>query len=902
MQITRLELRNIKSYADTVIIEFAHGVNAISGPNGAGKSTLLEAIGFALFDSLPYKQDDFLRQGEKHGEVAVHFVDALDEREYVLTRPLGGGTLSITDAETERKLEEGKQDVVDWLKKHMGVEASADLTALFEDAIGVPQGLLTATFLENDATRKKKFDPLLQVDDYEAVWRKLLDSQRHLNEERQAQEQRIAGLQGELKRLPDLKQEIEQLEVETGKTEKDLKAAAKHLEEAAVMLASLDVDRKAIDDTAGRIRTLEARLGELTKQHADAAEAVKEAENARQVQEKTKSAFDTYESAQQELKALEAKRVERDALRQSLSELEKELARLQTEIESRESALGEIEAAETELARIQRAADRQAELEDELPQAREANTRLKLISEQLEKERTVFIALDARRGEIEAGVQRRTELEEELQGVAESLRDLEAEYAGLETECAGVEHQRDQIAERLGLLETTDEAICPVCRQTLDAAHRQELEQHYADEQTALDQTETRSRKRMVEIEKEITRLQKKHQTLQDELTSLPLPKQKAEIKSEIGRAQTQLEKQESQVDDLRQAPEHLAALEAELAELGDPRSQAKALGIKINARPKLESDHKQTRKKLDENEKQAAQIQSQMVNFADLDQRLTDAAAQRDENTAGHRRYLEHAAVADSYEARAAKSKTLDNEIQECENEKKQLTSEYEKLEAGYDRGEHDRLKDEHDALARDHTSLETRLSLGQERLADLQDEIAALQVKETELQSTEQARQRLEELSEMLDFVRRTVRQAGPYVTRALVQVISLEAGRIYAEIMGDHTQRLRWNEDYSISIEQGGQERAFSQLSGGEKMAAALAVRLALLQEMSQIRLAFFDEPTANLDDERRENLAEQITQITGFDQLFVISHDDTFERETHHVIRVSKDGGVSKVEVG
>jgi len=133
-------------------------------------------------------------------------------------------------------------------------------------------------------------------------------------------------------------------------------------------------------------------------------------------------------------------------------------------------------------------------------------------------------------------------------------------------------------------------------------------------------------------------------------------------------------------------------------------------------------------------------------------------------------------------------------------------------------------------------------------------------------------------------------------------LVQVISLEAGRIYADIMGDHTQRLHWNEDYSISIEQDGRERSFGQLSGGEKMAAALAVRLALLQEMSQIRLAFFDEPTANLDDERRDNLAGQITQITGFDQLFVISHDDTFERETHHVIRISKDGGVSKVEVG
>jgi len=82
----------------------------------------------------------------------------------------------------------------------------------------------------------------------------------------------------------------------------------------------------------------------------------------------------------------------------------------------------------------------------------------------------------------------------------------------------------------------------------------------------------------------------------------------------------------------------------------------------------------------------------------------------------------------------------------------------------------------------------------------------------------------------------------------------------------------------------------------------MVAALAVRLALLREMSDIRIAFFDEPTAHLDDERRDNLATQITQIKGFHQLFVISHDDTFERETHHVLRVSKENGVSRVEVG
>ena len=68
----------------------------------------------------------------------------------------------------------------------------------------------------------------------------------------------------------------------------------------------------------------------------------------------------------------------------------------------------------------------------------------------------------------------------------------------------------------------------------------------------------------------------------------------------------------------------------------------------------------------------------------------------------------------------------------------------------------------------------------------------------------------------------------------------------------------------------------------------MAAALSIRLAILKQLSDIRVAFFDEPTTNMDATRRENLAMQLSQIKNFDQLFVISHDDTFEGYVDHVI--------------
>ena len=74
----------------------------------------------------------------------------------------------------------------------------------------------------------------------------------------------------------------------------------------------------------------------------------------------------------------------------------------------------------------------------------------------------------------------------------------------------------------------------------------------------------------------------------------------------------------------------------------------------------------------------------------------------------------------------------------------------------------------------------------------------------------------------------------------------------------------------------------------------------MRIALLREMSNIDVAFFDEPTTNLDDARRESLARQILDVRGFRQLFVISHDDTFEQATQNVIRIKRVDGLSEIQ--
>ena len=200
----------------------------------------------------------------------------------------------------------------------------------------------------------------------------------------------------------------------------------------------------------------------------------------------------------------------------------------------------------------------------------------------------------------------------------------------------------------------------------------------------------------------------------------------------------------------------------------------------------------------------------------------------------------------------------------------------------------------------------LEASLRLQQAQLRTMQEAITHLDARQLELDTKQIEQEELTEVQALLEYLRQVLRDAGPEVTRALVGLISLQADQLYTDIMQSYggrnpTARLRWTEDYDIVLTSLGRDRIFQQLSGGEQMVAALAVRLALLREVSTVDVAFFDEPTANLDQDRRANLAQQLLNIQGFGQLFVISHDDTFEQDTDYVVRIEKTDGESRVVV-
>ncbi|MBI3831190.1 MAG: SMC family ATPase [Planctomycetes bacterium] len=155
----------------------------------------------------------------------------------------------------------------------------------------------------------------------------------------------------------------------------------------------------------------------------------------------------------------------------------------------------------------------------------------------------------------------------------------------------------------------------------------------------------------------------------------------------------------------------------------------------------------------------------------------------------------------------------------------------------------------------------------------------------------ASEARRALLDARRELLEHARKTLRDAGPKVAEHLVHAVNARAQRIYTALSPNDPGQLDWQTDYELRVATSNGTRRFAMLSGGQKVKAALAIQIALVQQFSAAGLCVFDEPTYALDAESRGLLAEAIAEaqaVTKFEQLFVVSHDDAFDGHVEHTV--------------
>ncbi len=225
-------------------------------------------------------------------------------------------------------------------------------------------------------------------------------------------------------------------------------------------------------------------------------------------------------------------------------------------------------------------------------------------------------------------------------------------------------------------------------------------------------------------------------------------------------------------------------------------------------------------------------------------------------------------------------------------------------RLRKTYDPERHLSVRRDKDRLVGEVATLRQQLAGLEKDGKRLEGEIANLQQVQQEIENRLAEKLAYGEKEKLVTFLRnRVFKNVSAQLSERFREEISLRADRIYRTI-AESEEELVWGENYQIilrdMVEGEVRQRSDDQLSGGQTMSAVVALRLAMLQTIGA-RLAFFDEPTSNLDAGRRENLAhafraidvgrEEVTEH-WYDQLFLISHDVAFTEVTDQMLRIGE----------
>jgi exonuclease SbcC len=918
MEILSVVLKNFKAHSDRHF-NFQPGTNAICGENGAGKTSILEAIAWALFDYTgDYNKDDLVRNGAASAQVRIHFVSSRDGRTYEIQR-CTSKSYTLYDPQINERLPYSriKEEVLPWLRQHLGVAPGTDLAQLFSSTIGVPQGTFTADFLLTKERRKPIFDRILKVEEYQQTWKKLADLEKYAKAQ-------VEGLERDIARYQEELGEFEGKKLARQAQQQEIAQVQAELEQTQAQLAILHQEQDQLSALAMRSQQLDTELTQLTLQtqtqtkNLERLQAdLQQAEAAAGICITNRQAFQTFQQAETSLRELEQQRQLEQKLQQQKRQQEKQLGDRQTKLATLTLQLSRLAEAQAEIERLHPLAQQQSELEQaqqalsqqlqhclslrqQIKQQEKQLAQLQTRQTQLTQEITQIRALATTIQEIPTLEQQQQRIQQQLSRVAAATQfeaDLQQLLAQTQTMGDRFLSQAQQATITLQNLQQAVPAYSPALAEILtvlqsgnlnqqqlitalqgiladlaDQTSTDLLEQHLQDLQTKL-KNARQQQARFANLE----RLIADDDRLQQEQTDL----------------HTHLEQLRHQLGTEATLQAQQAELATELTTLNNPKARIQVRQEELRQSTTLNAQFTKVESELAEITQAIVHLDQQLTAYADLTEQVQTQQQVQDDHRDAYQTYMAHRELANTRKLKQQQVQEATQELQTLAQHSEELQQERADLRQSFDPEQFQAVQTAYQSANHQQIALSARLPDMLKVLAALDQELTrleALQEKQAIAQTNLAQKRKTEKF---IKFARKAYKEAGPRITERYIHSISREADKLFRELLNRTNVSLQWTRDYEILIQEGAHSRRFVNLSGGEQMCAALAVRLALLKILADIDIAFFDEPTTNMDKARREQLADAIANIKTFRQLFVISHDDTFEKVTENIILVERE---------
>ena len=921
MIIKKVQLENYRSHSNTTV-EFTKGVNLILGKNGRGKTSILEAISTVMFNTKDRSGKEtgksYIKFGEKSSKVEIDFI-ANDGREYNLkteffkTKPKKQTLKDIIGSEYDG-------DIQEKLEELCGIKKGFEET--YENIVIAKQNEFINIFKDSGTTREKTFNKIFNTQ----IYKEMYDS--FLKEAIDKYKSEKENLDSKINSLKENMEDKEQI-TNSLKEEKELE---KNLQDN---FKNINVVSKNLENEIKDYETTEIELNNLIKNIKDEENKIKKylsllKENIIEAKQAKKSRIIVKESEKSYLEYLEIENRLKD-LRENLDNLLEEQKlniQYQNNIEKLELSNKNLKVDISNLEEnISKNSEKKEKLESEISE-------LKIKEEDLDLKLKKYITLldklekleNFKDKKLEDKLKKTTEidiLKKELVSknalfkiiTIEIIEKKLSDFQELEKELKLLEEQKIIFETEIKTLKKSSkelsDKICPFLNEKCQNLEDKEAEDYFSSKISIKTEDLENLKKNIEEktqilLEKEIFEDKKKQyfeleKSIKDlEFSSkneeINLKEIELDIKNLDMDIQKLIENQEFQNSQMLR--EKKKELEVELRNLNLDEKRENLKNLLENLETEKEKILKNKNliesnlKEIDDYSKKIKEdtnknIESKKSEIKTFENKLDNLKNPYNE-------YLKNNVLAEDLENLLLKVNKNIKELYSLRADKNLLKEKVSNLEEKIKNIQIAELKEKYDTIKEELNEINKKLGSSQEKIENYKKILEKISSQEERQKKLLIEFKKLENKFNKASLIRNEVGQMGRAISKYMLSGISNIASVNFNKITG-RTERIEWSNEekdkYAVYL--AGQERkiAFEQLSGGEQVSVAIAIRGTMTEYFTNSKFMILDEPTNNLDTERKKLLAEYMGEIlNNLEQSIIVTHDDTFREMAEKIIEL------------
>ncbi len=899
MILKEIKMKDFLSHKDTSI-KIGPRITALIGENGAGKSSILDAIYYSFFKDINrgLKIDDLIRKGENASEVSLSF--QVENKTYSISRKRrrDGSTRSklfdITDETTPKTLTTSTKIADQLIVDIIGLNKE-----LFKNAIYIQQGEIADLVTKTSSERKKIIGRLLSLDKYELAYTEMFKVITHF-------EQSFARIIGELKQVPKLKEKLKEEKGRVSGTEKDInsiieqeKLSKNEYEEKKTLKEVWDAKKSSFVENNTELNAKNRELTTEEKSRISIENDLTEINNAEERLKEIKpelSIFDDIKRAKELLDKISSESL----LLESITEKFNQILDWEATIDQNKSSIKEYNDYKKEIKAIDAEIKPLKETNDIYQQL--TGKKKGLIKSKSENQKIVN-RIFANMRKIDLEVKETNDenikiLKEYRKSVSKECQTTQKAMDKLNTE---IGKENGIISETYDLINTLETAknICPVCNSKLTKEHKEKV---LLEQETKIKKSSEEEKKLLKQKEKEtklLERNQKKLRFLDENADYKKLRKTDKDLESnriDFDLLVSDMDKIKKQVESYQELiklkTEHREKLESlqenydeyKLAEKALKKIDKSSVLMEKTGKEELIKDLKEessnilTKTNVDEGE-----LEERIVVLRDLDEERIklETKISRKEN------------VLKMKEDNKKKINELDGEVSTLEKELENI---------GYSEEDYKTKSYEFTVAQKKYQEIRKNLAKKKTLQREIKRSIKELEKDIRELEKKDMESKRLEKYIQFLKKIRKVFHKDGiqENIRQEIKPIIKYHTQDLFHQFNLPFTG-LELTDDYNIQLQKNDADYYVSEISGGEKTASALALRLGIAKALAgkELQLIMLDEPTIHLDSQRRTELVNIILQLRSIPQIIVVSHDDELKKAADTTLEVEMKNGISEV---